>query len=751
MKKKKSKAKYVIGAIIIITVAGVFVIRSRTATVQTGAQVTQTLSLQKTDLTKSISVSGVVKSADTSYVYSTQAYPVQEILVSVGDVVKAGDVLARLDMSKLNNDIAQAEESYANAIATAAEEKKSMANNITNATISLDSSRISLEKQQLNTANAEKDLKEAEEKLNEPFDSYSYDINIEETRIALERKLEDLNDAQEDLRKAREEFDDYAYRKNIEDAQVRLERRQDELAKVEEDVKAVFDDYAYRTRITETKTLLERRLADLEDAEKKLQDEKNKKPESFDRYAYQNKIDEAEKNYVRRQEDLTTAQANYYKAYQDYAGAYGHPELEQAAKAKIDSSLAAMENASRAVEDASTALEKARTDMQRAEEDYADKGKDSKSDILEAAQKNVDNAKKAVDDAQFNHDKALTDLNRALSDNNKALSDKLTTAKNAVEDAQKAYDKAQTDLERAQKDALTATTESLEKVQMLVADARRSHEKALNDKERAIDDYIEQNTKKLETAQKALEDNKMQLESTKNSVKSAEISLNQAKSKTDTTDTNIRLKELTLEKLTSQLSESEIVATADGVITELYAKVGATPSGVMFVIEDVDNLYVSANVKEYNLVSVNLDQKALVSTDATGDNVYDAYVSYISPKAVSPAGSTSVEFEVQASLKEFNPAIKIGMNAFLNIITETKTDVFTVPLMSIVTNENGSFVYSLDGETINEIPVTVGLKTSTTAEISGDGLYEGINLLSYPEIRNAKAPNRGGMFMGGGN
>jgi len=169
------------------------------------------------------------------------------------------------------------------------------------------------------------------------------------------------------------------------------------------------------------------------------------------------------------------------------------------------------------------------------------------------------------------------------------------------------------------------------------------------------------------------------------------------------------------------------------VITEVNVKVGAVPNGIIFVIEDTENLRVSARVREHSISSVLLGQDALITTDATGDKEYGGKVSYISPRAVSAAGSTSVEFEVQADLIKSDNEIKIGMNAFLNIIIEQKSDVYAVPNSVIVTNERGSFVYSTKDGQKHEIPVTLGIKTMVNAEISGEGLHNGLELLMDPE------------------
>lgn len=629
--KKPSKKKIIIisAAAVVVVAVGAFLLLSRSANANvTAPQIT--IPLSKSDITSNISVSGVVKSENTTNIYSNQsAYPIKEIYVEVGDKVKAGDVLAELDMSKLQNDISQTEINLESAESNAAEEDRSRSNSITNAKTSLESAQISLAKQQLSTANAEKDLKKAEEDLDEPFDSYSYDLTINDAKTSLDRKAEDLKKAEEDL-------DEALY---------------------------YFDDYTYQNAIREAEITLDRKLSDLADAEQTLNDEIHGGMDSFDGYSYEIKIDSAQRAYD---------------------------------KAKADYDASPTSVAAQTLDDARYNLNQAQNDYNKARNDYYNSAQDSRTTKIDSAQKTVDSAQKAADDAQRNYDKALTDL------------------------------------ERAKQDAATNAYDALTKAQNNYADAQKSYEKALSDKERAINDYIEKNQTALENAQKTYNDSQKQLQSSQNNVKSSQNSLGQAQAKPESAGTNVALQELNLDKLNTQLSEGKIIATVDGVITEMNAKVGAAPSGILFVIEDTEDLYVSAKIKEYNLSSIAMEQNAIVTTDATGDKIYDGAISYISPKAVSEAGSTSVEFEIHASIKNADPAVKIGMNAFLNIVTDSKTDVFVVPLSMISTDPRGSFVSTLENGETKEIPVTVGLKNSTSAEISGSGLVEGMQLLADP-------------------
>jgi multidrug efflux pump subunit AcrA (membrane-fusion protein) len=685
VKNKKRKWPRVLLFLILIggTATGLYLYFSRQS-VPVSAQeyVPPTFPLAKTDMVKTVSVSGVVRSAETQNVYSTQTYPVKEVLAGVGDRVKAGDVLARLDMSRLQNEITQAEINLEGARLTVNEETRSISNSLSNAQTSVESSQISLERQMLNTANAEADLREAELNMEEPFDSYAYDKAIEDAQLAIRRRTADLETAKQNL----------------------------------DDVFTEFDDYAYQTAINDAKILLDRRIGEHTDAVMELSEEKDAAIESFDDYAYRNAVSDAEKTYKRRVEDYKAAEENYYNEYNNFVYLASNPEIPyesaNAAWAKVLAAQSSMDTAERAIDDAEAARARAKNDLSRAEDEYEEQSADSKDQSVSGAEKAV------------------------------------KTARNAVDDAQRAYDKAQSELLRAQRDAADKNTDaaeaandSVKKAQDALTDANRVYEKALTDKLRAMEDYTEANEQQLETAWKNLNDSAKQLQTAENGLKSAENSLAQAQGKPGPSSNNIRLQELTLERLNAQLLEGEIIATQDGVITEAYATTGASPTGLLFVIEDTGKLYVSANVKEYNLLSLGIGQQSYVTTDATGDRVYDASVSYITPKAVSAAGSTSVEFEIRADVENSDDDIRIGMNAFLNVETDARADVFAVPISAVVTDGRGSFVYALENGERREIPVTVGLKTSTQAEISGEGLTEGLPLIERPNVTAESSPN----------
>ena len=617
------------------------------------------ISIERMDLARTFSTSGVVRSADSHYVFSTHNRPVKGIQVRVGDRVNAGDVLAILDMSTIENDLAQTQQNLLNAQRSVSDEERNNSNTITNAQTSLDSARISLERQNNSLLNAERDLEEAQADLYAPFDSYHHDRAIIDARINLDRRIEAFSEAQNDLLNS-------------------------------------FDDYHHQNAINEAQITLNRRLSELNDARNDLNEEQRNRIEPFDNAQLQNAVADAERNLDRRREDEHTAQSNLHNAWNLMF--LSPPEQADTTQQSLTTAQTNAANARRAVEDAELALERARNEETRARENHNDNKTEIRDNAINAAERTFNNAQNAADDAQRTLDRAISDLNRAKSDAETSASNNLTTALNNLNDAQRNYERAKSDRQRAEEDNLIA------------------------------------NENRLITAQRNLNDNKNQLASAQNSLSSAQNTLNQATNRPSASETSVEIQMLNLDRLTTQLEEGKILAPTSGVVTEINASIGAAASGVLFVIEDTENLYVSANVREHTLRDLQIGQAAFVTTEITGNHNYDAQLTFISPRSVSPVGSTNVEFEIHATMNESDKDVRIGMNAFINVIIDYVNNAFAVPLSAIIDTERGSFISVLEDETIRPIPVTVGLRTSTHAEINADELYDGKNILAMPNL-----------------
>ena len=93
----------VVAAIVITGTVGAFIVRNRQASVNENDEEILTTTVMKQDVQKTLAATGTIISAEESSQFATASgsYPVEEVYVKVGDVVKKGDQLYKLDMTSL--------------------------------------------------------------------------------------------------------------------------------------------------------------------------------------------------------------------------------------------------------------------------------------------------------------------------------------------------------------------------------------------------------------------------------------------------------------------------------------------------------------------------------------------------------------------------------------------------------------------------------------------------------------------------
>ncbi len=226
---------------------------------------------------------------------------------------------------------------------------------------------------------------------------------------------------------------------------------------------------------------------------------------------------------------------------------------------------------------------------------------------------------------------------------------------------------------------------------------------------------------------------------------------------------NDQTSELALEDKKKKLQDAQVVATVDGTITNVNCTVGVEAAGALFVIQDLSNLIVDADVDETDINQIAVGQKAELSTDASGSEVIQGAVTIAEPVSTAASQSTSysnsssgssssssksssssssdstssdVTFKVEIQLSGQSDKVKVGMNSTIKIITNEKDDVYSVPYGAVVTQKGQNFVYAAVKQgnqyVVKEIPVTKGLESDTNVAIDGADLTDGMIILSEP-------------------
>lgn len=206
-----------------------------------------------------------------------------------------------------------------------------------------------------------------------------------------------------------------------------------------------------------------------------------------------------------------------------------------------------------------------------------------------------------------------------------------------------------------------------------------------------------------------------------------------------------------LEKQEKALNDAVIVSPADGTVTSCAAIEGAAPAGILFTVDNLNDLVVKAEVREYDVGGVKPGQPVTIETDATGSKKTEGTVTSVASAATTAgavqgangtgttaASTGSPTFTVKIKVTGSEPTLKIGMNARLNIIRQEKSDVYAVPYDALAEGENGArFLYAAvqDGKEwkAKKIPVKTGLENDVSVEVSSDSLKDGMRIVDDPD------------------
>lgn len=202
---------------------------------------------------------------------------------------------------------------------------------------------------------------------------------------------------------------------------------------------------------------------------------------------------------------------------------------------------------------------------------------------------------------------------------------------------------------------------------------------------------------------------KQDLVSAESNVKASEYVVKSAQASLEEAEENLRL--------------TEIQAPMSGIVSKLNVEVGETVLGTsqmqgteMLRIADLSNMEVRVDVNENDIIRISEGDTAVIDVDSYSymDKKFKGVVTQIANTANSKASSDAVtEFEVRINIlnssyqdlieeKGLNYPFRPGMTASVDIITETKRNILTVPLSAVTTRKAGDNSEGEEGEDYKE-------------------------------------------------
>lgn len=191
-----------------------------------------------------------------------------------------------------------------------------------------------------------------------------------------------------------------------------------------------------------------------------------------------------------------------------------------------------------------------------------------------------------------------------------------------------------------------------------------------------------------------------------------------------------------------ELNDCQIRSMINGTVTRVNTKVGRFADETedekpMFVIENIDQLQLEVLVSENDIARVSPGQKVKIEADILEGEEVEGVVTRISPtgEQKDPSSSERV-IPVYIDVTGTNEKLIAGIGVKATILIDSAIGALTVPYEAVIEREDGtSAVYVVTEEnTIQIVPVTLGLETDLLIEIKGGGIEEGQKVVLNPSL-----------------
>lgn len=245
----------------------------------------------------------------------------------------------------------------------------------------------------------------------------------------------------------------------------------------------------------------------------------------------------------------------------------------------------------------------------------------------------------------------------------------------------------------------------------------------------------------------------------------AQASYKVAKAEVDAARFSIQSSEASLKEARENLTKTTVYAPISGTVSALFVELGERVVGTEMMsgtevlrIADLSRMEARVDVNENDIVKVKPGDTAIINVDAFLGEKFRGIVTEIanSPKSATASVDQITNFGVKIRLlkesyehliTERNPNLfRPGMSASVDIQTETKSNILTVPIQSVTTrtdttmlaltgstdgNETRTLVFISDGTYALAKDVKTGIQDNTYIEILS-GVDEGAQIISSP-------------------
>lgn len=252
---------------------------------------------------------------------------------------------------------------------------------------------------------------------------------------------------------------------------------------------------------------------------------------------------------------------------------------------------------------------------------------------------------------------------------------------------------------------------------------------------------------------------------------SAQAGYKVAESEVKAAQFSVKSAEATVAEAREQLTKTRVYAPISGTVSRLNVEKGERVVGTgmyagteTMVIADLDKMEVRVDVNENDIVKVSLGDTALIQVDAYLNRKFKGVVTEIANSARTTGVSTDqvTNFEVRILLLQSSYADLIdstrqrlypfrpGMSATVDILTNTRENVITVPVQAVTTrvqetkrgdqtqeevvgsrDEKQEVIFRIQDGRARKVVVKTGIQDKNFIEVT-DGISAGDEIITGP-------------------
>lgn len=184
--------------------------------------------------------------------------------------------------------------------------------------------------------------------------------------------------------------------------------------------------------------------------------------------------------------------------------------------------------------------------------------------------------------------------------------------------------------------------------------------------------------------------------------------------------------------LEAALEQVNLEAPFSGTVTAVNAQPGdqVAPGATAFRIDDLSRLLVDVQITEVDINRIRVGQPAMMSFDAILEKEYSGRV--VEVGRVGNPEQGVVNFTVTIELSNADGAVRPGMTAAVNIVTDLIEDALIVPNRAVRLRDGKRVVYVLRDGVPVMTEIELGLTSDTQSEVVGGEVREGDVLVLNP-------------------